>query len=128
MPAEQDPQHTEQYPHDYRAVSTCLQSSIHMPPCILSSIPMTTEQYPHAYRAGDQRGTKRQLDTAAPPAKATAPPTKARPSLFSSAQPKSTMSRRAKAKSQGDEGAGAAAGGLLGDTAGETGGQISRTA
>ncbi|KAL6754453.1 hypothetical protein V8C86DRAFT_3028077, partial [Haematococcus lacustris] len=53
-----------------------------------------------AAEQGDQRGTKRQLDTAAPPAKASAPPTKARPSLFSSAQPKSTMSRRAKAKSQ----------------------------
>ncbi|KAL6748029.1 hypothetical protein V8C86DRAFT_3033166, partial [Haematococcus lacustris] len=53
-----------------------------------------------AAEQGDQRGTKRQLDTAAPLAKATAPPTKARPSLFSSAQPKNTMSRRAKAKSQ----------------------------
>ncbi|KAJ9532204.1 hypothetical protein QJQ45_003892 [Haematococcus lacustris] len=45
-----------------------------------------------------QRGTKRQLDTAAPSAEATAPPAKARPSLFGSAWPKITMSRRAKAK------------------------------
>ncbi|KAJ9509190.1 hypothetical protein QJQ45_001461 [Haematococcus lacustris] len=39
-----------------------------------------------------------QVDTAAPSDEATAPPAKARPSLFGSAWPKITMSRRAKAK------------------------------